>query len=236
MKKSVIFILIFIVFCIFLLIFFYSGFLKDNDDKIFRECAGLEQSLRMKCEYSIMNNMSDISDCDKIIDKKMRTNCYYLLSKKSTDIQVCDNVQERDKTQCLIDIYTNLAIETNDSSVCNNLELNFRFSCVSNIAIILKNQSLCNSISQNSLQYGCKELVVKQIAIDNNDIAICQEFEFQGNKYLDAWVPRARCIEQAAFCNINEDLCPDEVCKNTVRQIKEKGNTEGYICDLRQSV
>ena len=168
----------------------------------------------------------DLSESDKAL----------LSSKISNDPEICNKVDERDKTQCLMNVYTNIAVEKNDSTACNNLEPSFRFGCVTNVAIALKDQELCDSIGQDSSQYRCKELIVKQIAIDGNDASICDEFEFQGNKYLEAWVPRARCIEQAAFCNMNEDLCENSGCKEVVRQIKAIGNTDTYICDLRQSI
>ncbi|MFT7616027.1 MAG: hypothetical protein ACI8Y7_000855 [Candidatus Woesearchaeota archaeon] len=111
-------------------------------------------------------SQTDLSDSDKVL----------LESKNSEDPEICNEVDKINSAQCLMNVYTNIAVQTNDSTACNNLDLCFRFSCVINVTIVLKNQEVCDPIGQDSLQYKCKELIVKQIAIDNNNVSICNEF------------------------------------------------------------
>jgi len=222
------------VILIFLLTLVFAQVIwRIQDEQIFSSCSDLDGGVLERCLSDVFANMT-FEDCRDINNFGLRSDCYLAFSKGSLDLGICDNVDEGDKAQCLINVYTNLAVSKNDSTFCINLAASLRFSCVTSVALISRDKALCELVKQESLKYKCQEYVVMQIAIDSNDIYICNEFEFQGNKYIESWVPRTRCIEQAAFCNLNKDLCETSDCVEKVNEYKV--NDKSLICDLRQIV
>jgi len=136
-------------------------------------CIVLTSCSENKTEGNDINTRIRI---DKSLSKSDQT---YLSSKISKDPKICNQVAKNKQTQCLINVYTNISVEINDATPCNNLDPNFRFSCTANIAIKLKKLDICDSVKPDSLVYRCKELTVKQIAIDTNNTEICDKFDFQ---------------------------------------------------------
>jgi len=270
-----------------LIVLLLVGCKQAIEDPIFKECLELKEDIGKCVENKIVNLPKDF-DCKTIKTNELRAYCYGYFAKVNKDEKLCDNIEGRyksvcllelsevstnpkicdelgrnDKTNCLSNVYTNLAVETRDPSPCYNLESDFRYKCITTIAIILKNQSLCNDIDKERTEkdyplagariprYVCKEWVVKQIAIDTNDVSICNEFEFKGNKYLEAKVPKGLCIDGAAQCNKNEKLCEahdnmeyKESCKNSVSGVQlpriagrpEPDKNEGVICKLWKNI
>jgi hypothetical protein len=231
MKKLTITILSTIVVIFLLAIVSTQVIWRIQDERIFEPCSNLEGEEWSICASEIFADMT-VDDCEIFHNEEFRLDCYLHFSKESFDLGICNNVLEENEAQCSINVHTNIAVSQNDSTVCNNLTAGLRFSCVTTVALILKDLNLCEPIGQDSLRYQCKESIVKQIAIDSNDVSICNEFEFQSNKYLESWVPRTRCIERAAFCNMNENLCETSDCVRKVREYRVNSNS--LICNLNE--
>lgn len=181
------------------------------------DCAPIrDNTIKGHCylRFAVQNN--DKKSCDNA-GGDFKSACYLQLAKNNNDVSLCDKVKWNYKTECISQVDTKIAVETNDSSVCNRLPSDFR--CLSTMGVILRNLSLCDGIDPGLTEkdyplagaripkYVCKEFVIKQIAIDANDVNICNTFKFEGGKYMDSWVPKARCIEEVAFCNMNENAC-----------------------------
>ncbi|MEK6983351.1 MAG: hypothetical protein AABX33_02160 [Nanoarchaeota archaeon] len=258
------------------------------EDPLFKDCLELKNDMGNCVEKKIAELPRDF-DCETIKNEEAKAYCYgYFakankddklcsnikgkyqalclmeLSEVSTSDKICDELDNNDKTNCLSNVYTNLAVETNSPSPCYNLESDFRYKCITTMAIILRNQSLCSDIDKERAEqdyiltgsriprYVCQEWVVGQVAIDGNDVSVCNEFEFKGNKYLDAKVPKGKCVDVAAQCNKNEKLCEahdneeyKESCKNSVsgvQPLRESGpsdkaeDNKGLICNLWENI
>ena len=219
---------------------------KDFDCKTIQT-----EELRAYC-YGYFAKLNKDTELCKNLQGKYRNICVSEVSEVSTDPKICDELGRNDKITCLSNVYTNLAVETHDSSPCYNLESDFRYKCITTMAVVLKNQSICNDIAPipeglRSPQYVCKEWAVKQIAIASNDVSICKEFKFEGNQYLEARIPKALCIEQAARCNKNEKLCESldegvEECKRSITtrlpgiEGQSGSSEDGIICDFTEVV
>lgn len=202
-------------------------------------------------KYSVPNTRLICKTCNEL-SGKYKDICINEVSEVSTDPSICQKGNEG----CLVNVYTNLVIQTKDPSYCYNLSA--RYKCLTAAAVILKDQKLCDDIDvgltekdyplagDRTPKYVCKEWVVRQIAIDSNDVTACNEFEFKGGKYSEPRVSKGICIDGAAQCNKNDKLCDShdneeykESCKNSINSQLPRTNgpsdnddSSGLVCNL----
>ncbi len=78
------------------------------------------------------------------------------------DVTICDEIKPAEKgynyrTEC----YRNIALRTNDSSICLNIADDYgQFSCIGSLSVKKNNQEMCNSLKNEEYKNKCIQAVV----------------------------------------------------------------------------
>jgi len=131
--------------------------IDENNSNI---CEMIKNPEVSDCYAKISAISKDISICKKLNNEDKITNCYQYAAQLSKDILFCDQLNKTDPNH--ISCYSNVAKETANYSICDNLDYNMGTSnekgidhCYWNIAIEKKDNSFCNKITDENLKKIC---------------------------------------------------------------------------------
>lgn len=124
---------------------FYLLALRDNDPA---RCEELTDSYsRGNCKARIAK---EVSDCDNP-EIRNKTLCYESVARVKKDFSICDSscaVNKFIKESCYAGIYSAIAVENKDASVCNNIiPGDKKDACKADVAIACNNRSACKDIT-----------------------------------------------------------------------------------------
>ena len=115
----------------------------------------------------------------------------YILTPRGTPLQNCMHALiASNKNQCLYE----LALSSDNSSLCSNLSTSYSESCYYNIAVARDNESLCGEIGNGNESAQCTEFVANA----TNTFGYC--FKISGDG-------RDSCINRMALKDYNLSLC-----------------------------
>ena len=168
-----------------------------------------------RCENDIVSKYTDdIEECKKI---SVPLNKYRCLARVTNNVSICDEMYEalkdnifintlREKDECYSEVYSKVAMETKDLTLCEKIDDTFRKEkCFRDIAVETKNISICEKI-ESDYKFTCYSIIAKV----TGDANICEDVPLRPNVI--------HCYEMVAVSTENATLCE----KLTDRKDKER--------------
>ena len=123
--------------------------------------------------------------------EESRGGCYRKVAEAKKDPQICEmiantNNSEKTKASCYQSVYGRLAQSSGTISYCSYLlelgGIDMEDACIQNLAVAIKNASLCTKILDCRGKLGCYEALAR----NNHDISICSDMEECADKDMQA--------------------------------------------------
>lgn len=175
----------------------------NKKEQSIEACSELADSdLKQSCYKEIADTNSNLTVCTLLSSYLSKDQCYYGIAVTNTDSAQCQNIFSIDtKNYC----YKGIAVDTNNHFLCTELStkniedrfnciseialnsldtgkcedissLNFYIECFSDIAVFLKEQSLCESIKERAgLQYNIQDYCYYNYAEETKDSTACMQ-------------------------------------------------------------
>lgn len=132
-----------------------------------------EQNDKDGCYEVIAENKQDSEICDKIHYQSNREECYYYIAGGLRDVKLCDKIQNKSLIEdCYNFVYSFVAEEKDDISICNKITDWSKGTCYGNIAFGRQNSSFCR-VKDQSVQAGCYIVLAGR----TNDLSFCDKIE-----------------------------------------------------------
>ena len=198
MKKSILFLLIFVAF-----------FLTSCIDSQLKKCENTQEANKIECFGDLAIERDDVSVCSEI---ETRTDSYYcmiIFAESKEDTSICDDMITRyEHDTC----YEKIAIKKKDASICDSIQSSFGrdacpFKVITSIARDNRDETICNQIVSQIYEgqsQHYREQCISSVALEKNDITLCHKIT-SDSLAADCYTLIATLRKDVDVCNNIED-------------------------------
>tara|TARA_Y100000310_G_scaffold337733_1_gene425555 strand:+ start:3467 stop:4255 length:789 start_codon:yes stop_codon:yes gene_type:complete len=157
-------------------------------------CAGSDNEFEKdQCLAESAISLNEVKDCSKVDNRDLREYCISSIAIESQNLDVCELLINESRGACK----TEIAVLQKDISICDTIFIvdNWRDACLSRLSILLNDSTRCVDVAIGSLREKC----ILELQPTRNDFELCKRLVDED--------PRNRCMRDVAVFLDDVEKC-----------------------------